>query len=283
MFEKKTWTDRVSEYPTRRKLIKEDGTSEIVTVERCEGNISAEGDAFSADNMNGLEERVGEALSVLSATDGTEFRFGVNEKGEYGYVVEKDGADTVIPFSNARKLYEALEHSGLVTEDMSFDEMCEVLSEYFPEIYKLYMSSANEGGFEAFNEGTFNNSNVTFADTMNIVSTVYASTSIACVTSSLIDVTRFNSLNLNFNIFCPNGKSDSANYCKVFLTKEKEQTMDEYECTYLATTETNVSGTKSIDISSLEGNFYIVIMLKVGAGSGETRTINAEISNMYME
>ena len=27
-FEKKTWTDRVSEYPTRRNLIKEDGTTE---------------------------------------------------------------------------------------------------------------------------------------------------------------------------------------------------------------------------------------------------------------
>lgn len=69
MFEKKTWTDRVSEYPTRRKLIKEDGTSEIVTVERCEGNISAEGDAFSADNMNGLEERVGEAFGDVVTTN----------------------------------------------------------------------------------------------------------------------------------------------------------------------------------------------------------------------
>lgn len=67
MFEKKTWTDRVSEYPTRRKLIKEDGTSEIVTVERSEGNISAEGDAFSAENMNDLETRIGEGLLAKDA------------------------------------------------------------------------------------------------------------------------------------------------------------------------------------------------------------------------
>lgn len=132
-FEKKEWKDRVSEYPNRRTLTKADGSTEDVYVSRNEGVVAEEGDAFSADNMNGLEERVGEALSVLSAADGTEFRFGVNEKGEYGYIVTKDGADTVIPFSNARKLYEALEHSGLVTEDMSFDEICNALASAFPE------------------------------------------------------------------------------------------------------------------------------------------------------
>lgn len=58
MFEKKTWTDRVTEYPTRRALTKEDGTTELVTVTRDEGSVSAEGDAFSAENMNDLESRI---------------------------------------------------------------------------------------------------------------------------------------------------------------------------------------------------------------------------------
>lgn len=83
----------------------------------------------NADTNGYLEERLG----ALLASDGTDFRFGVNEKGEYGYIITKDGADTVIPFSNAGKLYESLQYSGLVTEDMSFNEICNVLASSFPE------------------------------------------------------------------------------------------------------------------------------------------------------
>lgn len=38
--------------------MKEDGSSEIVTVTRNEGTVSEEGDAFDADTMNNLEERI---------------------------------------------------------------------------------------------------------------------------------------------------------------------------------------------------------------------------------
>ena len=65
MFVKKTWTDRVTEYPTRRTLTKEDGTTEIVTVARNEGTVSAEGDAFSAANMNDLEQRIADSQPAL--------------------------------------------------------------------------------------------------------------------------------------------------------------------------------------------------------------------------
>lgn len=57
-FEKKTWKDRITEYPTRRVLTKSDGTKETVTVSRSEGTVSQEGDAFSAENMNDLESRI---------------------------------------------------------------------------------------------------------------------------------------------------------------------------------------------------------------------------------
>lgn len=55
---KKVWKDRKTEYPTRRTLTKTDGSQEIVTVARNEGSVSQEGDAFSAENMNDLEERI---------------------------------------------------------------------------------------------------------------------------------------------------------------------------------------------------------------------------------
>lgn len=57
-WEKKVWKDRKTEYPTRRTLTKTDGSQEIVTVARNEGSVSQEGDAFSAENMNDLEERI---------------------------------------------------------------------------------------------------------------------------------------------------------------------------------------------------------------------------------
>lgn len=65
-FSKKTWLDRIAEYPTRRRLKKSDGTDEIVTVSREEGAISQEGDAFSAENMNDLEERVANEFDSLN-------------------------------------------------------------------------------------------------------------------------------------------------------------------------------------------------------------------------
>lgn len=66
-FVKKTWKDRISEYPTRRTLTKDDGSTELVTVSRSEGTVSQEGDAFSADNMNDLETRVDNALTEANS------------------------------------------------------------------------------------------------------------------------------------------------------------------------------------------------------------------------
>lgn len=65
-FSKKTWLDRIAEYPTRRRLKKSDGTDEIVSVSREEGAISQEGDAFSAANMNDLEDRMASEFNSLN-------------------------------------------------------------------------------------------------------------------------------------------------------------------------------------------------------------------------
>lgn len=77
-FSTKTWVDRISEYPTRRTLTKENGTSEIVTVSRSEGTISKEGDAFSAANMNNLETRINSAITSVN-TDITALKKSVSD------------------------------------------------------------------------------------------------------------------------------------------------------------------------------------------------------------
>ena len=122
-FTKKTWTDRISEYPTRRTLTKEDGTTEIVTVTREEGTISQEGDAYSAANMNDLEQRVADGFSTLSqdsvkiATKNTtsdSIAFGIDSNGNYGYI--KEGADTVTPFKSQKDIDNAY-NSGVSAAD----------------------------------------------------------------------------------------------------------------------------------------------------------------------
>ena len=69
-FIKKIWKDRVTEFPTRRSLTKQDGSVDLVTVAREEGTVSQEGDAFSAKNMNDLEERVKTAFDAVDSSLG---------------------------------------------------------------------------------------------------------------------------------------------------------------------------------------------------------------------
>lgn len=66
-FNKKTWVDRVSEYPNRRTLVDTTTQQEqTVTVTRAEGTVSQPGDAFSAANMNDLEDRIAKAHEVFT-------------------------------------------------------------------------------------------------------------------------------------------------------------------------------------------------------------------------
>lgn len=112
-FIKKIWKDRVTEFPTRRSLTKQDGSVDLVTVAREEGTVSQEGDAFSAQNMNDLEERVKTAFDAVDSSLSNKvgnFTSG-NYKAVTGLAYDptnnklglKVGADTVIPFSGTWK------------------------------------------------------------------------------------------------------------------------------------------------------------------------------------
>lgn len=71
--------------------------------------LATEG-GFAADAL-ATKKAVDELNSKLTASDNTPFRFGKNEKGEYGYIVEQDGADTVIPFRNSKGMEYDLIHN----------------------------------------------------------------------------------------------------------------------------------------------------------------------------
>lgn len=97
-YQKKTWQDRVVEYPNRRDLTDGNNIVSTYTVSRNEGEITVEGDAFNAANMNGLEGRIEDGftdvetevmamtLAVASWSNGTyiiqDNRIHVNENQE---------------------------------------------------------------------------------------------------------------------------------------------------------------------------------------------------------
>ena len=102
-FAQKTWKDRVAEYINRRILTKEDGTKELVSVERNEGTISQEGDAFSAENMNDLEQRIANEFSEQSKKlSSGEVTFNLDYRNDkWGWNEDPArGADTFHPFNN---------------------------------------------------------------------------------------------------------------------------------------------------------------------------------------
>lgn len=95
---KKIWKNRTTEFPTRRTLMKEDGSSEIVTVTRNEGTVSEEGDAFDADTMNNLEERIDAGFAEVNGKLDIKYKTFVctiarNSDSPFGYYGRVSKAD----------------------------------------------------------------------------------------------------------------------------------------------------------------------------------------------
>lgn len=65
-FVKKTWKDRLVQYANRRLLTKGGGVTEQVTVTRDEGTVYEAGDKFDAATMNDLENRIYNAIDIIS-------------------------------------------------------------------------------------------------------------------------------------------------------------------------------------------------------------------------
>ena len=108
-FAKKTWKDRITEFPTRRTLTKSDGSTELVTVARAEGTVSQEGDAFNAASMNDLENRIDQANNDLSeqlnsglsdSIANETFNYGVKDGVRGFYTNPSRADDCFVPFSS---------------------------------------------------------------------------------------------------------------------------------------------------------------------------------------
>lgn len=66
-FQKKTWKDRLVEFPGRRKLKDiTTNTESVCDVTRAEGETFQAGDAYSEENMNNLESRIDDGFKDLT-------------------------------------------------------------------------------------------------------------------------------------------------------------------------------------------------------------------------
>lgn len=86
MYEKKTWVNRQSEHPARRKLTPTGNDNEY-DVSRAEGTIMEDGDAFDADTMNDMERRVAAGFTEFDPTG-----VGGSEVTVQPYTCEKTGS-----------------------------------------------------------------------------------------------------------------------------------------------------------------------------------------------
>ena len=82
----------------RFKITHSDGTEEMVTIEDASSYLQT-GSTYGAADVNKTNQRVNEHSKNLTASNGTPFRFAVDENGKYGYIVtDSEGADTFSPF-----------------------------------------------------------------------------------------------------------------------------------------------------------------------------------------
>lgn len=154
-------------------------------------------------------------------------------------------------------------------------------------IYPLYMSSANEGGFSAY-AGSATGGYTRITPTLVKAESLKVSFKgtldsnafyVGCAISKEIDLTRFTTLRFTHSSSGTNGSSSTNGTFFITSTKGTTMTPIVTKTLFNAYDLNNQSGEKVIDISSLNGTFYIGIEVR----AYDLATATVSISNMYME
>lgn len=152
-FVTKTWKDRLVEYAGRRKL-KNVSTGEeiLMDVSRSEGTVSQAGDAFSAANMNNLEQRIKTEFDNVNSSLGG-LSFAQDEDGNWGYKV---GADAVVPFKSGVGNYIITRFRGADKYSANYivPETGKALIFFHTAAYNTYATAASNPGFAIYYDGT---------------------------------------------------------------------------------------------------------------------------------
>ena len=103
-FNMKAWRNRVTQFPTRRKITIESQSATQITgaITRDEGTIADEGDALDATNLNDLEERINTAFGAVEADIGTKWAKTENTDNK---VTAINSASTDTQYPSAKCVY----------------------------------------------------------------------------------------------------------------------------------------------------------------------------------
>lgn len=152
--------------------------------------------------------------------------------------------------------------------------------------YPLYMSTENEGGFEAYagkiagdKGNTVKAPTVNFGTTMDVsfATPNYGDSFVGCVVSEIVDLSRYDKLFLTHTTTTNIGNG-SEGYVKVFVTNAKGNTMNA-ATTMLLTG----SGDVEIDLSNVSGEYYIAVEVYLYCTGMQNDKVETKISNMYLE
>lgn len=121
-FVKKTWKSRLVENPNRRVLTDvSTGTQQTVTVARDEGQVTQAGDAFSAANMNDLEDRI-EAAFGNDYVEATLYANQSTVTFTADWIVDGACYDVAMPLEYSKVIYSAIEYVGNNTLRLTFNQ-----------------------------------------------------------------------------------------------------------------------------------------------------------------
>lgn len=109
-FVKKTWKARLVEHPKRRTL-RDISTNEVTTVEveREEGEVTQAGDAFSAANMNDLEDRIEAAVNGGDCAEATLYANTSTVNFTADWITDDICYDVAMPLEYSKVIYEKIE------------------------------------------------------------------------------------------------------------------------------------------------------------------------------
>lgn len=273
-FDKKTWEDRLTAFPSRRRLVKEDGTSELVTVSREEGEISQEGDAFSAANMNDLEERIAKGLE---SADGSK-TMAYEEYLALPEETRKDGTTYYVPDAGAETTGDSVKDSNMYYDPANDTKYLKGLDGKWVPVgiggllaKYLYSGSANEAGFAGFAGGIsgimYPGDNIPEVMIGKEALVITAKGLSGCAISELVDFTEHSTL--KFHHKSQGGNQDTSNVC-FGITSNKASTMTAVSSKVLVGKGVFKEEDIEIDVSNLSGSYYVVF----GVSTNSTTSVS---------
>lgn len=151
IFTKGNWENRNVQYPKRRRLTEIEGQPNIYDVDREEGTIVSEGSAFSAENMNGLENR------IETAFDSIETKINTAQAGVQ--LFSSGGTSGTITLSDNVSNYDYLEIYYKENQDEAY--YCINVTPTFKSTWRIHDIRYDGGGYMVFNTRKLNITNTT--------------------------------------------------------------------------------------------------------------------------